>query len=102
MTWSGRGARDPPRSCWAAHVGGTTRVIAYIDADVDLEVAADPVLPEVGWAWLNEALTESDASADALGGTVTQVFSLGPSGSWSHGNRGKVPSACIVDARRPH
>lgn len=54
---------------------GTTRVIAYIDADVDLEVAADPVLPEVGWAWLNEALTESDASADALGGTVTQVFS---------------------------
>lgn len=54
---------------------GTTRVIAYIDADVDLEVAADPVLPEVGWAWLSEALTESDASADALGGTVTQVFS---------------------------
>jgi hypothetical protein len=54
---------------------GTTRVIAYIDADVDLEVAADPVLPEVGWAWLNEALTESNAEADALGGTVTQVFS---------------------------
>ena len=54
---------------------GTTRVIAYIDADVDLEVAADPVLPEVGWAWLNEALTESNADAQALGGTVTQVFS---------------------------
>ncbi len=54
---------------------GTTRVIAYIDADVDLEVAADPVLPEVGWAWLNEALNDSDAKADALGGTVTQVFS---------------------------
>ena len=54
---------------------GTTRVIAYIDADVDLEVAADPVLPDVGWAWLNEALTESNAEADALGGTVTQVFS---------------------------
>ena len=50
-------------------------MIAYIDADVDLEVAADPVLPEVGWAWLNEALNDSDANAEALGGTVTQVFS---------------------------
>lgn len=54
---------------------GTTRVIAYIDADVDIEVAADPVLPEVGWSWLNEALADSDAEATALGGTVTQVFS---------------------------
>ena len=54
---------------------GTTRVIAYIDADVDIEVAADPVLPEVGWSWLNEALHDSNADAGALGGTVTQVFS---------------------------
>ncbi len=54
---------------------GTTRVIAYIDASVDIEVAADPVLPEVGWSWLNEALNDSGADAAALGGTVTQVFS---------------------------
>ncbi len=54
---------------------GKTRVIAYIDADVDLEVAADPVLPEVGWSWLREALDNADAAAGALGGTVTQVFS---------------------------
>jgi len=54
---------------------GTTRVIAYIDADVDLEVAADPVLPEVGWDWLVEALEEANATADALGGTVTQINS---------------------------
>ncbi len=54
---------------------GQTRVIAYLDADVDLEVAADPVLPEVGWAWLNEGLEEANAPVGALGGTVTQVFS---------------------------
>ena len=54
---------------------GTTRVIAYIDADVDLEVAADPMLPEVGWEWLNEALNDADAAATALGGTATQVNS---------------------------
>ncbi len=54
---------------------GTTRVISYVDADIDLEVAADPMLPEVGWTWLNEALADADASARALGGTVTQVGS---------------------------
>ena len=54
---------------------GTTRVIAYVDADVDLEVAADPMLTEVGWTWLNEALNESGAAAKALGGTVTAVNS---------------------------
>ena len=54
---------------------GRTRVIAYIDADVELEVAADPVLPEVGWSWLREGLDNAEADADALGGTVTQVFS---------------------------
>lgn len=54
---------------------GTTRVVAYVDADVELEVAADPVLTDVGWAWLNEALDDSEADAHALGGTVTQVSS---------------------------
>ncbi|MDP3973007.1 MAG: DUF3000 domain-containing protein [Candidatus Nanopelagicales bacterium] len=54
---------------------GTLRIVAYIDADVDLEVAADPMLPEVGWSWLQEALDEYGASAAAIGGTVTQVAS---------------------------
>ena len=42
---------------------GRTRVIAYIDADVELEVAADPVLPEVGWSWLREGLDNAEADA---------------------------------------
>lgn len=54
---------------------GTTRVVAYIDADVDMEVAADPMLPEVGWSWLSEALEDADATCEALGGTVTAVAS---------------------------
>jgi len=54
---------------------GTIRVVAYVDADVDLEVAADPLLPEVGWSWLREALDENGAAAAAVGGTVTQVAS---------------------------
>ena len=54
---------------------GTTRIVAYVDADVDLEIAADPVLTEVGWAWLNESLDDSEADCHALGGTITQVSS---------------------------
>lgn len=54
---------------------GSTRIVSYVDADVDLEVAADPLLPEVGWSWLGEALATSHAHATALGGTVTQVCS---------------------------
>ena len=54
---------------------GAIRVISYVDADVDLEVASDPMLPEVGWAWLMEAMEEAESRATAIGGTVTQVNS---------------------------
>ena len=49
--------------------------LALLDADVDLEVASDPMLPEVGWAWLMEAMEEAESHATAIGGTVTQVNS---------------------------
>jgi hypothetical protein len=55
---------------------GSTRVIAYVDADVDLEVASDPVLTDVGWSWLMESLEQAQAHAVALGGTVTRTSSL--------------------------
>lgn len=54
---------------------GTTRIIAFVEADVDLEVAADPLLTEVGWSWLLEALEGAGAHAEAVGGTVTQTTS---------------------------
>jgi hypothetical protein len=35
---------------------GVFRLVAYIRADVEPEIAADPLLGEVGWSWLSEAL----------------------------------------------
>lgn len=35
---------------------GTMRLVAYIQADLDEAVAADPLLPEVAWSWLVDAL----------------------------------------------
>ncbi|MGN6332014.1 MAG: DUF3000 domain-containing protein [Motilibacteraceae bacterium] len=57
--------------------GGSFRVVTFVRADVDPEVAADPVLAEVGWTWLEEALSAHGLVAEALSGTVTRVTSQG-------------------------
>ncbi len=54
---------------------GTTRIVAYVRAGTDLEIAADPMLPAVGWSWLVEALTERGAGHTAPAGTVTRAAS---------------------------
>jgi hypothetical protein len=51
------------------------RLVAYVRAEVDTEAALDPLLPEVGWSWLTEALEHHDAACTALGGTVTRTSS---------------------------
>jgi Protein of unknown function (DUF3000) len=54
---------------------GDTRVVAFVSADVDAEMAADPALAGVGWQWLEEALVERGAAHTAAGGTVTRTSS---------------------------
>ncbi len=55
--------------------GGTTRVVAFVSADVEAEMAADPALAQVGWSWLTESLAQRGASHSAAGGTVTRTIS---------------------------
>lgn len=71
---------------------GTMRLVAYIQAEVEAALAMDPLLPEVAWSWLSDALgaevgsTSSDGSrtsrtgepivVTALGGTVTSTTSV--------------------------
>lgn len=54
---------------------GTFRLVCYARADVDLEMVTDPLLAEVGWEWLNEALDQRGAAHVAASGTVTAVSS---------------------------
>jgi hypothetical protein len=54
---------------------GTFRVVAFAKARLEPEMAADPLLTEVGWAWLEEALSDEGAAHVALGGTVTRTTS---------------------------
>lgn len=52
---------------------GTYRCVAYVRADVDTEMMNDPLLGEVGWTWLLDALAHHDAEAEQASGTVTRV-----------------------------
>ena len=54
---------------------GDTRVVAFVSADVEAEMAADPALAQVGWSWLTESLEERGAGHTAAGGTVTRTIS---------------------------
>lgn len=54
---------------------GVLRLVAFASAEMEPDIAGDPLLPEVGWSWLTEALGERGAAYLAAGGTVTQTTS---------------------------
>jgi hypothetical protein len=54
---------------------GTLRLVTYVTAEMEVDLAADPLLPTVGWTWLTDALDALAAPHRALGGTVTQTMS---------------------------
>lgn len=61
---------DPAgNDAWA----GTFRFVVYARAEIDPELAADPLLAAVGWSWLTEALEAHGAEFLAPSGTVTCV-----------------------------
>ena len=54
---------------------GVLRLVAFASAELEQEMAGDPMLPAVGWSWLTDALDERHAAYRAAGGTVTQTTS---------------------------
>lgn len=54
---------------------GEFRCVTFLRADVESEMQEDPLLPEVGWNWLLDSLTNSGAQFVAPSGTVTRVSS---------------------------
>ena len=54
---------------------GTFRCVTFARADVDPEMVTDPLLAQVGWSWLLDALAAHGAAYDAPSGTVTSVAS---------------------------
>lgn len=56
---------------------GCSRIVAYVRAELEPEMAADPFLTAVAWTWLAESLARRAPAPQhrALGGTVTRVGS---------------------------
>jgi hypothetical protein len=81
---------DPEgQEAWA----GATRVVAYVRAACEPEMASDPLLPGVGWSWLIEALEARGAGFTAASGTVTRVASE------SFGGMVGTPASAEVEIR---
>ena len=72
---------------------GDMRLVAYIQADMDASLAEDPLLPQVAWQWLTEALAENNAELSNLGGTVTTTNSV------RYGEIGGKPQAFQLEMR---
>lgn len=71
--------------------GGTFRVVTFIRAELDPETASDPMLADVGWSWLTEAL--ADLEIGALGGAITT------NSSQSYGTMADRPAEGTIELR---
>ncbi|WP_291345464.1 DUF3000 domain-containing protein [Corynebacterium sp.] len=72
---------------------GAMRLVAYIQADMDADVASDPLLPQVAWQWLTEGFEDCGAGFSNLGGTVTTTNSV------RYGEIGGPPEAFQLEMR---
>lgn len=61
---------DPPE-VWE----GDMRVVCFVKATLDHDIASDPMITDVGWSWLLESLDARGAQVIALSGTVTRTTS---------------------------
>ena len=54
---------------------GKYRCVTFVRAAIDNEMAADPMLCNIGWTWLMESLKKNGCDFTAPSGTVTKVAS---------------------------
>jgi len=72
---------------------GTFRVVTYVRAELEPEVGADPMVLEVAWTWLTDALSGHGAEYTAISGTATRVASQ------SFGVMADQPSTAHIEVR---
>lgn len=56
---------------------GDTRIVVFVKAVLEPDLAVDPLLLDVGWDWLVESMAAHDIDATALSGTVSRTGSRG-------------------------
>ena len=53
--------------------GGDFRAVVFVKSPIEEDLISDPMIHEVGWSWVTEALAMHGAVCDHLGGTVTRT-----------------------------
>lgn len=72
---------------------GTFRLVTLVRAELETEMAADPLLPDVCWSWLTGALQARGLSYGEPSGTVTRAS------SHYFGGLAERPSASQIEIR---
>ena len=72
---------------------GCTRIVSFTQAQVEFEMATDPLLADVAWSWLTDALNHKGADHTAASGTVTAMTSR------SFGELEANPTSAEVEVR---
>lgn len=72
---------------------GVFRCVTLAQAELETEIAEDPLLPDVAWSWLTEALDHHGARRSVLGGTVSRCASM------SFGELSERPASTSVELR---
>lgn len=57
--------------------GGAWRIVAFAQAPLEPEIGTDPLLADVTWSWLVDALESRHADYHSASGTATKILSKG-------------------------
>lgn len=70
--------------------GGAWRIVAFAQAPLEPEIGTDPLLADVTWSWLVDALESRDAVYHSASGTSTKTLSKGFGGLSVEGDGAQI------------
>lgn len=68
----------------------TFRIVCFAHAPLEVEIGLDPLLADVAWSWLVDALTARGAGFANAGGTATKLLSSGYGTLGKHGDGAQI------------
>ncbi len=69
---------------------GPWRVVCFAQAPLENEIGSDPLMADVTWSWLIDALASRGAEYRAISGTATKTLSKGFGGLAAEGDGAQV------------
>ncbi|MDA4894452.1 MULTISPECIES: DUF3000 domain-containing protein [unclassified Microbacterium] len=70
--------------------GGPWRIVSFAQAPLEPEIGTDPLLSDVAWSWLIDALDSRGAEYHSASGTSTKTLSKGFGGLAAEGDGAQI------------